>query len=313
MKNNLKLLKAIPIFSEIKDEALLLLASLLKDERFQKDDCIILEGDHSNMMYIIHSGSAEVRKVINREAGKYKTLAILEQGDIFGEMGVFGGEYRSADVVAREDTVLWRMDYNDFFKVIEADAADGVKLLKVIITILIERVKALNTELATLYEIGRLVPEIDNIKKLAGVVFQQVMTDITPAKMGFIALWNQFNDEFDIYNSSNIGNESSVEKTDPLSERIFENKSPFLIKDLAEHPGFEGRYYSARSFIVSPFVHEDEVLGFIFLGSPEIKNAFTYNHLILLSAVCSQIAVRLKEIERKTEDVYKKRLADARL
>ncbi len=313
MENNLKLLKAIPIFSDIKDEALHLLAALLKEERVQKNGFIIREGDHSNMMYIIQSGAAEVRKVINREAGKYKTLAILEQGDIFGEMAIFGGEYRSADVVAREDTVLWRMDYNDFFKVIEADAADGVKLLRVIITILIERVKALNTELAALYEIGRLVPEIDNIKKLAGVVFQQVMADITPAKMGFIALWNQFNDEFDICNSSNIGNASGVEKTDPLSERIFENKSPFLIKDIAEHPGFEGRYYSARSFIVSPFVHEDEVLGFIFLGSPDIKNAFTYNHLILLSAVCSQIAVRLKEIERKTEDSYKKRLADARL
>ncbi|MBI4709538.1 MAG: cyclic nucleotide-binding domain-containing protein [Nitrospirae bacterium] len=299
MENNLKLLKAIPIFSGIKDEALRLLASLLKDERVQKDNRIIREGDHSNMMYIIHSGSAEVRKVINREACKYKTLAILEQGDIFGEMGVFGGEYRSADVVAREDTVLWRMDYNDFFKVIEANAADGVKLLRVIITILIERVRALNTELAALYEIGRL--------------FQQVMNDITPAKMGFIALWNQFNDEFDIYNSSNIGAACSVEKTNPLSERIFENKSPFLIKDIAEHPGFEGRYYSARSFIVSPFVHENEVLGFIFLGSPETKNAFTYNHLILLSAVCGQIAVRLKEIERKTEDAYKKRLADARL
>lgn len=80
MENNLKLLKAIPIFSDIKDEALHLLAALLKEERVQKNGFIILEGDHSNIMYIIHSGSAEVRKVINREAGKYKTLAILEQG-----------------------------------------------------------------------------------------------------------------------------------------------------------------------------------------------------------------------------------------
>lgn len=305
----------MPIFSGIKDEALRSLASLLKEEKVVKGEYIIHEGDYSNTLYILRSGEVEVRKVINRESDKYKTLAILEEGDIFGEMAVFGGEFRSADVIAREDSILWRMDYSDFFNVIEADAVSGVKLLHVIITILIARIKSLNMELATLYEIGRVVPEIDDLQRLIGVVFEQVMKDIEPAKMGFIAIWNKFNDEFDIYHSLNTGKMHSIEKSDPLSIWLLDNRAPLLVKDTAKNSAFVPKSwdYSVRSFIASPFIHDNEVLGFIFLGNPHRKNAFSYSHLILLSAVCNQLAARLKDIERKTEDAYKKRLAQARL
>lgn len=303
----------MPIFVGIKDEALRALSSLLREERFRKGEYIIREGDYSNIMYILRSGEVEVRKVINRESNKYKTLAILEEGDIFGEMAVFGGEFRSADVITREDSILWRMDYGDLFNVIEADTSSGVRLLQVIITILIARIKSLNRELATLYEIGRLIPEIDDLQRLTGAVFEQVMKDIEPAKMGFIALWNKFNDEFDIYHSLNIGEVHNIEKNDPLSAWLLDNKSPLLVKDTAKDSTFKERVYSVQSFILSPFIHDNEVLGFVFLGNPHKKNAFTYSHLILLSAVCNQLAARLRDIERKTEDACKKRLAQIRL
>ncbi|MEW6675773.1 MAG: cyclic nucleotide-binding domain-containing protein [Nitrospirota bacterium] len=313
MEDNLEILRSIPIFAGIKDEALHSLVSVLKEERFLKGEYIIREGDYTNTMYILRSGEVEVRKVINRESNRYKTLAILEEGDIFGEMAVFGEEFRTADVITREDSILWKMDYSDLSNIIEADPVSGVRLLQVIITILIARIKSLNRELATLYEIGRLIPETKDLEGLTGVVFGQVMNDIEPAKMGLIAIWNKFNDEFDIHHSLNMSKEHTIERNDPISIWLLENRSPLLIKDTVRNPEFEGRFYSGRSFIASPFIHDSEVLGFILLSNPYRKNAFTYSHLVLLSAVCNQVGARMKDIEKKTEDVCKERLAQVRL
>jgi CRP-like cAMP-binding protein len=314
MEHNLQILKTIPVFSGIKKEALISLSSVLKEERFQRGDCIVREGDYSNTIYIIRSGEVEVRKVINRESDRFKTLAILEEGDIFGEMAVFGGELRSADVIAREDSILWRMDSNDVINIVAKDAVSGVRLLQVIITILIARIKSLNRELTTLYEIGRLVPETHDLQELTGVVFEQLMKDIEAAKMGFVTIWNKFNNEFDIYHAVNIGRRRHIiEKEDPVASWLLKNKSPLLVKDSIESPDFKNRFYSGRSFIASPFIHDNEVLGFVLLSNPTKKRAFSYSQYVLLFTVCNQVGARLRDLEKKKEDTDKERLARIRL
>lgn len=313
MEDNLELLKTIPLFAGIKDEALISLSSVLKEEKFLKGDCIVREDDYSNTMYIIRSGEVEVRKVIDRKCDRYKTLAVLEEGDIFGEMAVFGGELRSADVIAREDSILWRMDSSDLANIIGSDAITGARLLQVIIVILIARIKSLNRELTTLYEIGRVIPDTNDVEGLTKVVFDQLMKDIEPAKMGLIAIWNKFNDEFDIYQKVSMGRKHAIERDDPVSLWLLDNKSPLLVKDSVEDPDFKNRFYSGRSFIAAPFIHDSEVLGFILLSNQSKKRAFSYSHYVLLSAVCSQVGARLRDLEKKKEDTDKERLARVKL
>lgn len=313
MGDLLQELRLIPIFANISPETLDSLSKLLKEERFGQGQYVVREGDHAEAMYIIRSGEAEVRKTIRREPEKYKTLAILEEGDIFGEMAVLGEEFRSADVVVRKDSVLWKMEYSELFNLLRSDPAGGVKILQLIITILVARIKSLNRELTTLYELGQWLQQLDDMEGLTKVVFELVMNNIEPAETGLLAILNIFNEEFDIYQSSETIEERHINYQDPIAVWMFENRTSLIVKDTVSDPRFKDSFYSGRSFIASPFLHEERLLGFILLSNPSHQNVFNYGHTILLSTVCTQVGARLNDLERKREETLKQRLSQGKL
>ncbi|MBF0210157.1 MAG: cyclic nucleotide-binding domain-containing protein [Desulfamplus sp.] len=69
---------------------------------FEQDELIIEEGSASTSFFILLKGSA---KVVRKDAPD-KIIAMLEPGDIFGEMSYLTGNRRSANVVACEQQVL---------------------------------------------------------------------------------------------------------------------------------------------------------------------------------------------------------------
>ena len=52
-------------------------------------------------MFVVHSGAVDVRVEQN---GQARTVNTLREGDFFGEMALFTGEPRTANVVAAEET-----------------------------------------------------------------------------------------------------------------------------------------------------------------------------------------------------------------
>jgi len=74
---------------------------------------IIHGGDPSDSLYYILQGSVSV--VIEDEEGRELVLAYLNEGEFFGEMGLFDeATQRSAWVVARTDCELAEADYGQF-------------------------------------------------------------------------------------------------------------------------------------------------------------------------------------------------------
>jgi CRP/FNR family cyclic AMP-dependent transcriptional regulator len=72
---------------------------------YAKGEQIIKEGDYGSSIYKILSGRVRIFKCFGKDR---TTLAILDRGDIFGEMTFFnlGLEPRSASAIAMEDVVL---------------------------------------------------------------------------------------------------------------------------------------------------------------------------------------------------------------
>jgi len=72
---------------------------------YSKGEQIIKEGDYGSSIYKILSGRVRICKGFGKDTA---TLAILDRGDIFGEMTFFnlGLEPRSASATAMEDVVL---------------------------------------------------------------------------------------------------------------------------------------------------------------------------------------------------------------
>jgi CRP-like cAMP-binding protein len=87
------------------------LAALLTPTFAQPGEILCREGDPGDYFYIIVSGIAEVQK-------DKRILTTLEAGEIFGEMSLLTGETRSATVVAATPMELYKLDRDNFGKVL---------------------------------------------------------------------------------------------------------------------------------------------------------------------------------------------------
>ncbi|MCU0240724.1 MAG: mechanosensitive ion channel family protein, partial [Pyrinomonadaceae bacterium] len=94
-------LSEVPIFEPLTDEETLKLAEACEAKIFSPNEPIVRKGQVGNSMYVVHRGSVKIQIMEN---GFPKTVATLQEGEIFGEMGLFTGETRSATVVAAEET-----------------------------------------------------------------------------------------------------------------------------------------------------------------------------------------------------------------
>lgn len=94
-------LSEVPLFAPLNDEETMKLAQSCEAKIFSQNEPIVRKGQEGGSMYIIHRGSVKVQIMEN---GYPKTINTLSEGDFFGEMGLFTGEPRSANVVAAEET-----------------------------------------------------------------------------------------------------------------------------------------------------------------------------------------------------------------
>ncbi len=78
-----------------------------------KNEVIIREGDRSDGLYVVLSGEVEVRKGQTR-------LAVLKEGDIFGEMSLLTKSPASATVASLKHTSLLRLPREDFDLIISS-------------------------------------------------------------------------------------------------------------------------------------------------------------------------------------------------
>ena len=99
------LLRSHPLFLSLTEAEM---AHLLRDEVshervYPQDTVILREGEVSDSVFLLSSGSVQV--TLGGPRGPLRPLALLPAGDIFGEMAVLERRPRSA-VVARENCLL---------------------------------------------------------------------------------------------------------------------------------------------------------------------------------------------------------------
>jgi len=101
-------LSAVDIFAPLTSDELGALAAHACGRVFAPGETIIRAGDSGSSMFVVHRGSVDVRVDKN---GQTRTLKRLHEGDFFGEMALFTGEPRTANVVAAEETEVLEIDH----------------------------------------------------------------------------------------------------------------------------------------------------------------------------------------------------------
>lgn len=105
-------LKTFPLFQGLSEDVLTSVARVAMMRRVPRSQAVVCAGDRPDYVYFVLTGNLKV--VISDEDGREVILSMLGQGDLFGEMGMFEEQPRSASVVAVMPADLILIAKNDF-------------------------------------------------------------------------------------------------------------------------------------------------------------------------------------------------------
>lgn len=114
---------------------------------YKDGDIIVEEGAKNREMYVVQSGRV---KVVKGSGEKETVLAVLGEGDIFGEMSLLDPRPRSATVKAMGEARVLAIDHEMFLKRVRVDPTLALRVLRQ----MGYRIRDLNTKLGT--ALGRL-------------------------------------------------------------------------------------------------------------------------------------------------------------
>src|SRR6476619_1587627 len=118
-------LKSLSVFRDTPETILADLAPIMQEEELEQGTSIFREGDPGDCMYIIYQGQVKIHK------GE-KILAVLEEKEVFGELSMLDKEKRSASATAKTDCILYKIDHEPFYELIDSrpEVAKGfIKIL----------------------------------------------------------------------------------------------------------------------------------------------------------------------------------------
>jgi small-conductance mechanosensitive channel/CRP-like cAMP-binding protein len=123
-------LAAVDIFAPLSTEETTMLAQAASSHVFAPGETVIRAGDPGSSMFVVHNGRVAVQL---NENGRPRTVATLSEGAFFGEMALFTGEPRTANIVALEETEVLEIGHQAMKLVFDANP-DLVESLSHVIT-----------------------------------------------------------------------------------------------------------------------------------------------------------------------------------
>jgi CRP-like cAMP-binding protein len=130
------------LFAGLDDDALAKVVEAGQDLEMRRGDLLFREGDDPDELFVVVSGRIAIaNKSID---GRESMVALMEEGDLFGEMGLFDGRGRSAEARALETSVVTAVPYGPVRNLYENDPA----LLWRVVAMLAGRLRTMDAALA---------------------------------------------------------------------------------------------------------------------------------------------------------------------
>jgi small-conductance mechanosensitive channel/CRP-like cAMP-binding protein len=111
-------LAAVDIFAPLSTEETGMLAQAATSHVFAPGEMVIRAGDPGSSMFVVHNGRVSVQI---SENGRARTVATLTDGAFFGEMALFTGEPRTANVIAIEETEVLEIGHSAMKRVFDTN------------------------------------------------------------------------------------------------------------------------------------------------------------------------------------------------
>ena len=129
-EENRKLFQSHGLFSQLGETDLDALLSHARTEHHPARHLIFAKGSPGRSMMAVLRGSIKISSP--SAGGREIVLAIIEAGEIFGEMALLDGSERTADASAMTDSDLLVIDHRDFIPFLERRPDLCIKLLRLL-------------------------------------------------------------------------------------------------------------------------------------------------------------------------------------
>ena len=132
-------LKNTQLFAQTPENILTSVVPIMREVSFQEGQIIFNKGEIGHCMYVIYGGEISI---YDHET----LLASFTKGDVFGELALLDAEPRSASAIAENDVLLFRIDQEDFYDLME----ERSELLRSVLRILCQRIRNQNDKIRSL-------------------------------------------------------------------------------------------------------------------------------------------------------------------
>ena len=143
-----EMLAKIPVFENLKPRELRQVAGIVHRRQFVPGEYVFFQNDPGLGMYVIEQGEVSVFLLGND--GTKKEVAVLKDGDFFGELSLLDESPRSASVIAQSDANLIGFFRPDLFEIMEKSPETGLKIVLKVAEMIGERLRNTNQELSKL-------------------------------------------------------------------------------------------------------------------------------------------------------------------
>ena len=123
-------LKRIHVFAGLSWKNMRELKRMTRMVSYRKNEPVYIPGDPSDTVYLLKKGRVKISKV--SEEGREATLAILEAGEIFGEVEALQAVSRESMVQALEPVMVCEIRREDFERFLNQSPDVGGKIIKLI-------------------------------------------------------------------------------------------------------------------------------------------------------------------------------------
>ena len=124
----IELLQSVALFWDLSEEELGYISQKMIARHYESGKFIFLEDSEGEQCFFVVQGSVKVTRL--SKDGREVILAMLNEGEFFGEMALLDGESRSANVIALEKTEVLTLNREDFLVVLHDYPQIAIQLLK---------------------------------------------------------------------------------------------------------------------------------------------------------------------------------------
>lgn len=137
-----RLLDTTELFAALPGDVLDALSGQARVRNLRRNELLFAQGDQSHELFVVLDGRVAI--ATRSTDGRESVVAVLENGGLFGELGLFDGYPRSADARALTDARLLALDYEPVRRVL----GDRPELLWIIVRLFSRRLRATDEALA---------------------------------------------------------------------------------------------------------------------------------------------------------------------